>query len=83
MIKSRRMRWAGHVIRMVRRGAHIRYWWETQKGRDHEEDEDVDGWIVLKWTLEIGWGCIDWVHLAQDRDQCRTLVNTVMNFRVP
>jgi hypothetical protein len=37
-----------------RRGAHIRYWWEIQKGRDHEEDQDVDGWIVLKWTLEIG-----------------------------
>jgi hypothetical protein len=32
---------------------------------------------------EIGWGVIDWILLAQDRDQWRALVNTVINFRVP
>jgi hypothetical protein len=32
---------------------------------------------------EIGWDGIDWNDLAQDRDQWRTLVNTVMNLRVP
>jgi hypothetical protein len=32
---------------------------------------------------EIGWGDMDWIDLAQDRDQWRTLVNTVMNLRVP
>jgi hypothetical protein len=32
---------------------------------------------------EIGWGGMDRVHLALDRDQCRALVNTVMNLRVP
>jgi hypothetical protein len=31
MIKSRRMRWAGYVARMGRRGMHIGYWWESQK----------------------------------------------------
>jgi hypothetical protein len=32
---------------------------------------------------EIGWGGMDWIDLAQDRDQWRVLVNTVMNLRVP
>jgi hypothetical protein len=32
---------------------------------------------------EIGWGGMDWIDLAQDRDQWRALVNTVMNNRVP
>jgi hypothetical protein len=35
MIKSRRMRWAGHVALMGRRGMHIGYWWESHKKRDH------------------------------------------------
>jgi hypothetical protein len=33
--------------------------------------------------IEIGWGGLDWVNLAQDRDQWRSLVNMVMNLRVP
>jgi hypothetical protein len=32
---------------------------------------------------EIGFGDMDWIHLAQDRDRRRALVNTVMNLRVP
>jgi hypothetical protein len=34
MIKSRRMRWVGHIARM-----HVGYWWERQKERDHSEDQ--------------------------------------------
>jgi hypothetical protein len=33
--------------------------------------------------LEIGWGGMDWIDLAQDKDQWRALVNTLMKFRVP
>jgi hypothetical protein len=32
---------------------------------------------------EIGWGGMDWIDLAQDREQLRALVNTVVNLRVP
>jgi hypothetical protein len=32
---------------------------------------------------EIGWAAMDWIHLDQDRDRWRALVNTVMNLRVP
>jgi hypothetical protein len=32
---------------------------------------------------EVGWGIIDWISLAQDRDRWRALVNAVMNLRVP
>jgi hypothetical protein len=33
--------------------------------------------------LEIGWGGVDWIGLAQDREKWRALVNAVMNLRVP
>jgi hypothetical protein len=32
---------------------------------------------------EVGWEGVDWMHLAQDNDQWRAVVNTVMNLRVP
>jgi hypothetical protein len=52
MMKSWRMRWAGHVARMGRSGMHVGDWWESQKERDHWEDQDVGGWTILKWVLE-------------------------------
>jgi hypothetical protein len=35
------------------------------------------------YLREKGWDGMDWIELAQDRDQWRALVNTVMNLRVP
>jgi hypothetical protein len=35
-----------------RRGMRIEYWWESQKERDHYEDQDIGGWIILRWILE-------------------------------
>jgi hypothetical protein len=62
---------------------HIGFWWESQKERDHLEDQYVGGWTMLKWILGVGWGGMDWTDLAQDREQWMALVNTVMNLRVP
>jgi hypothetical protein len=43
--------------------------------------QDVGGWIILK--LILGWGGMDWIGVAEDRDEWRTPVNTAMNLRVP
>jgi hypothetical protein len=43
IIKLKRMRWAGHVARMGRRGTHIGYWWESERERDRKEDKEVGG----------------------------------------
>jgi hypothetical protein len=61
---------------MGRRGMHIGYWWETQKKRDHWEDQGVGGWTILKW---MGWNGMDWIDPARNREQWRALVNTVKN----
>jgi hypothetical protein len=48
-------------------------------GRPRRRWEDI-----IKMDLrEIGWGSMDWIDLAQDRDQWRALVNMVINLRVP
>jgi hypothetical protein len=45
------------------------------------EDPGVDGTIILD-LREVGWGGMDWINLAQDRDRWRALVNAVMNLPV-
>jgi hypothetical protein len=52
MIKSRRMRWAGHVARMGARRNAYRILVGKLDERDHWEDQDAGGWIILKRILE-------------------------------
>jgi hypothetical protein len=84
VVKSRRMRWAGHVARMGEgRGVH-RVLVGNPEGkrplrRPRRRWEDN-----IKTDLqEVGESCRNWMELAQDRDRWRTLVGTVRNLRVP
>jgi hypothetical protein len=61
VIKSRRMRRAGHVARMGRREACTGFWWENLRERDHWRDSGVDGRIILrqifrKWDVGVWIG---------------------------
>jgi hypothetical protein len=84
VIKARRVRRAGHVARMEEvRGAYNilvgRPEGRRPVGRPRRRWENN-----IKMDLrEIGFGDVDWIHLAQDRDRWRALVNTVMNLLVP
>jgi hypothetical protein len=48
---------------MGRRGTRIGYWWESQRERDHLEDQDVGGWIILGWILER-WDGVMWTGMV-------------------
>jgi hypothetical protein len=52
---------------MGRRGTHISYWWESQRERDHREDQDVGAWIILRWILErwfeVMWTGLVWLRI--------------------
>jgi hypothetical protein len=84
VIKARRMRWAGHVERMLEvSGAYNILAGRPERrrplGRPRRRWEDN-----IKMDLrEIGFGDVDWINWVQDRDRWRALVNTVMNLRVP
>jgi hypothetical protein len=52
VIKSRRLRWAGHVARMGERSGAYRVWWGNLRVGDHLENPVVDRRIILKWIFE-------------------------------
>ena len=84
VIKSRRMRWTGHVARMGERRCVCKVLVEKPEGkrplvRPRRRWDDN-----IKTDLqEVGCGGIKWIELAQDKDRGRALVNAVMNLRIP
>jgi hypothetical protein len=84
MIKSRRMRWAGHVARMVVNRNAYRIFMEEPEGKRLLGRRRRRWMDNIKMDLrEIEWDGMGWIDLLQDRDQWRATVNTVMNIRAP
>jgi hypothetical protein len=84
IIKSRRMRWAGHVARMgEKRKAYRLLVGEPERKRPlgRPKRRWVDN--IKIDLLETRWGSVDWIPLVQDRNKWRALVNEVMNLQVP
>jgi len=84
VIKSRRMRWAGHVARMGEETGAYR----VLVGKPEEKrplGRPRRRWVdnIRMDLQEVGCGYVDWIGLAQDRDRWRTFVSAVMNLRVP
>jgi hypothetical protein len=83
MIKSRKMRWAGNVVRMAEKRNAYRILVGKQEGK-RPLGRPRRRWVDnIKMDLrETGWDGMAWIDLVQDGDQWRALVNTVMNLRV-
>jgi hypothetical protein len=84
IIKSRRMRWVGHVARMEEKRNMYRLLVGKPEGKrplGRPRHRLMDN--IKMDLLEIGLNVMDWIGLAQDRYRWRALVNSVMNLRVP
>jgi hypothetical protein len=66
IIKSRRMRWAGLVTLMRAKRSAYRLLVRKPKEKDHWEEQDVGGGMTD--LVEIGVGGVDWIGLAEERD---------------
>jgi hypothetical protein len=84
VVKSRRMRWAGHVARIGEgRGVHRVLVGKSEGRRSLGRPRRRWADNIKKDLQEVGGGWGDWMERASDRDRWRALVSTVMNFGVP
>jgi len=83
VIKSRRMRWAGHVTRMGEERGVYRVLVGKPDGK-RPLGRPRRRWVDVRMDIqEVGCGYMDWIGLAHDRDRWRTLVSAAMSIRVP
>jgi hypothetical protein len=84
IIKSRKMRLAGHVARMGEKGNAYRLLVGKPEGK-RPLGRPKRWWVDnIRMNLgEVGWGNVDWIGLSQDRNRWRAGVNSVLNLRVP
>jgi len=66
VIKSRRMRWAGHVAHMAEERGCIETWWGNRREGDHWGDLGIDGWLILGW-ISRRWDVGIWTGLGWPR----------------
>jgi hypothetical protein len=83
MIKSKRMRWAENVARMEKTNAHRILVGKPKGKRPPGRQRRRRRENIKMYLMEIGWGGMDWIDLAQDTDHWTTLVNSMMKLRVP
>jgi hypothetical protein len=79
IMKSSRMKWAGHVARMGEK----RNAYRLLVGKPEEErpvEKPRRRWVDL---VQVGWGDVDWIGLPQDRHRWGVFVNSALNLRVP
>jgi hypothetical protein len=83
IMKWRRMRLAGHVARMGEKRNAYRLLVGKPEGK-RPLGRPSRRWAnnIRMDLVEVGWGEVDWIGLAQDRDRWRALVNSVLNLRV-
>jgi hypothetical protein len=83
VIKSRRIRWTGNVARIGEMRKVYNILVRKTERKSPLGTPRCTRQNNIKMDLkEIPWEGVDWIHLAQERDQWRALVNTVMKFRV-
>jgi hypothetical protein len=84
IIKSRRMRWAGHVARMGEKMNSYGLLVGKPEGK-RPLGRPRRRWVdnIRMDHREVGWGDVDWIDLAQNKKRWRALVNSVLNLRVP